>query len=224
MTDVRGLVFDKTMMADFNSRPSPQTGYDADGTRQRAVAWHPSWGMNEVWVGGDHMNGAFNSGTGRDITEGYRRFWVRNLSEVRDGSKLISFASTRAQDVDGNPSYGGHPGQIDPGHYMAPPPRPHPTGRVQSSYGLGGGWYANVSAGKWDPRQPVNTWGESSDALGHPFGLDFRHFSKSLAITLDGHGDSYSIEQLKDMRRWANKANAPDWNCPPSSPGGGPGF
>jgi prepilin-type N-terminal cleavage/methylation domain-containing protein len=225
MTDVRGIVFDKSTLSDFNSRPSPQLfngspSYEASNTRQRAVAWHPSWGMNEVWVGGDHMNGAFNSGTGRDVTEGYRRFWIRNLSEVRQSGKLISFASTRGRDVD----TAGHPGNIVPGHYMAPPPRRHPVGRVTQSYTLGGGWYNNANSGRWDPRQPVNTWGEAADALGNPFGLDFRHSGKSLAITLDGHAEALTIEQMKDMRRWANRATGPDWDCPPCTAGGGPGY
>jgi prepilin-type N-terminal cleavage/methylation domain-containing protein len=219
MTSIQGLIFDKTTLADFNNRPSPQlfSQYENSTTRQRAVAWHPSWGVNGIWVGGDHMNGAFNSGTGRDITEGYKRFWVRNMSEVRDPAKLISFASTRANDVSGN-------GQIVPGHYLAPPPRKHPTGRVTSSYGLGGGWSTNQNAGKWNPRQPVYTWGETGDALGVSFGLDFRHFAKSLMITLDGHADGLTIEQMTDMRRWANRATVPNWDCPPASQGGGPGY
>jgi prepilin-type N-terminal cleavage/methylation domain-containing protein len=222
MTDIRGLVFDKSTLSDFNSRPSPQlfAQYETAGSRQRAIAWHPSWGMNGIYVGGDHMNGAFNSPTGRDITVGYKRFWVRNLAEVRDASKLISFASTRARDVD----TAGHPNQIVPGHYLAPPPRPHPVGRVTTQYQLGGGWYNNANNGRWDPRQPVNTWGETGDALGIAFGLDFRHSGRALAITLDGHSEAMTIEKMKDMRRWANRASTPDWNCPPVSQNGGPGF
>ncbi|MEX2217192.1 MAG: prepilin-type N-terminal cleavage/methylation domain-containing protein [Phycisphaerales bacterium] len=218
MTDVRGLVLDKATLSDFNNRASPQNfpAYDASTTRQRAISWHPSWGMNGIWVGGDHMNGAFNSGTGRDITEGYRRFWVRNTAEARDPSKLLCFSSTRARDI-------GNANQIVPGHYLAPPPRPHPTGRVTPSYGLGGGWYMNANITKWNARLPVNTWGEAGDAVGIPFGLDFRHFSKSLALQMDGHAVSLSIEQMLDMRRWANRATKPDWNCPPAA-GGGPGF
>jgi prepilin-type N-terminal cleavage/methylation domain-containing protein len=220
MSDVRGLIFNPATLADFNARPSPQlfSGYENSSSRQRAVAWHPSWGMNAIWVGGDHMNGAFNSDTGRDITVNYRRFWVRNLSEVRDSGKLIAFASTRSNDID----TGGHPNQIVPGHYLAPPPRPHPTQRLAQSIIPGGGWYNNANSGKWDPRQPVNTWGEPGDALGDPFGLDFRHFSKSLMITMDGHADGLGIDQMKDMRRWANRATIPDWNCPTNN--GGPGF
>ena len=219
MTDVRGLIYDKSMMSDFNSRPSPQyfAQYETATSRQRAIAWHPSWGMNGIWVGGDHMNGAFNSNTGRDITEGYRRFWVRNLSEVRTASKLISFSSTRARDV-------GNAAQVVPGHYLAPPPRRHPVGRVTNPYTLGGGWYANANSGRWDPRQPVNTWGEAGDALGIPFGIDFRHSGRAVVITLDGHGEALNIEQMKDMRRWANRASTPDWDCPPASQMGGPGY
>jgi prepilin-type N-terminal cleavage/methylation domain-containing protein len=219
MTDVRGLVFDKATLSDFRTRPTPANwpAYEIANGYSRAVAWHPSWGMNEIWVGGDHMNGAFNSNTGRDVTEGYKRFWVRNLSEARQPSKLITFASTRARDV-------GNANQIVPGHYLAPPPRRHPVGRVQMSYSLGGGWASNPLSASWDPRQPVNTWGEAGDALGIPFGLDFRHSKRSLAITMDGHAEGLTVDQMKDMRRWANRATIADWDCPPASPGGGPGF
>jgi hypothetical protein len=209
MTDVRGLVHDKTAFSDFNARPSPQTAYDTAGTRQRAFAWHPSWGMNTVYVGGDHMHAAFNSATGLDIQTGnVRRFWVRNLADVRDASKLIAFASTRGTDE----ATGGGAGQVRPGHYMAPPPRPHPTGRLAQSISLAGGWMSNPNSGKWNPNLPVQTWGEASDALGHPCGLDFRHMDKTLTLQLDGHCEALDIEKMTDMRRWADKATRPDWN------------
>jgi prepilin-type N-terminal cleavage/methylation domain-containing protein len=195
MTDIRGLIFEKNTLSDFNARPSPQlfAQYETGSSRQRAVAWHPSWGMNEIWVGGDHMNGAFNSGTGHDITVGYKRFWVRNLAEVRDATQLIAFASTRAMDVDSQ----NHAGQIVSGHYLAPPPKPHPVGRVVNAYSLGGGWASNPNSGKWNPRLPVNTWGET-DALGVACGLDFRYFDKALTIAMDGHVESNTVGQLKE--------------------------
>jgi prepilin-type N-terminal cleavage/methylation domain-containing protein len=206
MNDIRGLIFDKGMLADFRTRPAPQTGYDAPGTWQRSVAWHPSWGMNAIYVGGDHMNAAFNSSTGLDIETGaIRRFWVRNLAEIRDASKLISFASTRGQDDDGS-------GTIRPGHYEAPPPRPHPTGRLAQSVQLGGGWINNPNNGRWNANLPPQTWGEPSDALGHAFGLDFRHTERALTSELDGHCEALKIDQMTDMRRWADKATTPNWN------------
>lgn len=210
MTDIHGLMFDKTMFADINGRNSPSTGYDTGGTRQRSVSWFPSWGINGIYVGGDHMNGAFNSGTGLDITAGYRRFWVKDLADVRDPSKLINFASARGRDDNGS-------NNIQPGHYLVAPPKPHPTGRVVTSIQLGGGWASNANSSKWNPNLPPETWGEGSatntagDAIGLSYGLDFRYFSKTLTGTLDGHAESLTIDQMKDMRRWANQATTPDW-------------
>jgi hypothetical protein len=205
MTDVRGLIYDKNMLADFKTRPAPASGYDTAGTWQRAFAWHPSWGMNAIYVGGDHMNAAFNSPTGLDLQVGIRKFWVKNLADVRDPTKLIAFSTTRANDENGSPT-------VRPGHYEAPPPKPHPSGRMSTSYIPGGGWMSNPLSRKWNENLPPQTWGEGSDALGHAFGLDFRYFEKALTMELDGHCMSLTIDQMTDMRRWANKATVPDWN------------
>jgi prepilin-type N-terminal cleavage/methylation domain-containing protein len=206
MSDIRGLIFDKATLSEFSSRPAPAHGYDTGNTWQRAVSWHPSWGLNGVYVGGDHMSGAFNSSTGLDIqVAGVRRYWVKNLADVRDASMLIAASSTRGRDVNGS-------GTVRFGHYMAPSPRPHPIGRLAHTINLGGGWYNNAQSTKWNPNLPPNVWGENADALGFAFGLDFRHFDKALTVQLDGHCSALTIEQMKDMRRWANKAARPDWN------------
>lgn len=213
MTNVGGLIQDKAMLADFRERPAPPTypAHDGSGTYQRAVAWHPSWGMNSIYVGGDHMNAAFNSATGLDFQAGsVRRFWVKNLADVQDSAKLMVFSSTRGRDVAGS-------NVIRPGHYQACPPRPFPVGRLAQSINLQGGWYNHPNAQKWNPALPPETWGgggtyPQGDALGLAYGLEFRYFSKALTAEIDGHCESLDIEKMMDMRRWANKATRPDWN------------
>lgn len=208
MTDVSGLIVDKQMLADFRSRPCPPNWptYETGGSYERSVSWHPSWGMNGIYVGGDHMNAAFNSGTGLDFQSGnVRRFWVRNLADVRDASKLMVFSSARGKDSDGS-------GKIQPGHYLVAPPRPHPVGRLAQSISLGGGWINQPNNQSWNANRPVETWGEASDAIGLAFGIDFRHFSKTLTASMDGHAEALDIDKMKDMRRWANKATSENWN------------
>jgi len=211
MTSVSGLVIDKPTLAELRTRPSPPTGYDTAGTWQRAIAWFPSWGMNSIYVGGDHMAGAFNSGTGLDFQVGQlTRYWVKNLADVRDPSTLIGFASARGKDDVSN--------TIWPGHYNVAPPRAHPYQRMQQSLATSGGWW-NQPLGtlppRWNPRLPVNTWGETSDALGYAYGIDFRHNARTLTMEMDGHCAALNVEQMTDMRRWANKATKPDWNFVP---------
>jgi hypothetical protein len=38
-----------------------------------------------------------------------------------------------------------------------------------------------------------------------------------VTAVFDGHAESQSIEQLRDMRKWSNKANKPDWDFQPGS-------
>ena len=207
--DPRALVIDKNTLSDFRSRPAPNSfpGYDANTSWQRAFAWHPSWGMNGVYVGGDHMNIAFNDSAGVDVQRGpYGRFFVKNLADVQKADKLIVFASTRGQDI-------GNAANKVAGHYLAPPPKPHPVGRLAMS-GLGGGWPAN-SSNTWNANTPVQTWGEAGDAIGLPFGMDMRHFSKACVGNIDGHVQMLNLEQLRDMTRWSNKATRPDWTFTP---------
>jgi hypothetical protein len=202
------LIFDKTFLADVVARPCPPhyPDYENGGSYERTVSWHPSWGMNGIYVGGDHMNAAFNSGTGLDFEAGsVRRFWVRSLSDVNNSSKLLVFSCARGADSDGSNT-------IRPGHYLVAPPNPHPTGRLATSIQLGGGWRTNANNGKWNANMPPQTWGEAGDALGLPYGIDFRYFDKTLTGMIDGHCESLTIDQMKDMRRWANKATSENWS------------
>jgi prepilin-type N-terminal cleavage/methylation domain-containing protein len=66
----------------------------------------------------------------------------------------------------------------------------------------GSGWQAT-----YDPDAP-----EPGTNSGH---LGLRHAGKGVVSLLDGHADTLSWEQLKDMRRWADGADAPDWKLKP---------
>jgi prepilin-type processing-associated H-X9-DG protein len=62
-----------------------------------------------------------------------------------------------------------------------------------------------VASNKFDPlSNPVN-WGF----------MDFRYGSKAVTAMVDGHVEMHNIEELRDMRRWANGAGRPDWNFSP---------
>lgn len=201
------MILDKATLAEFKSRPAPfPTGYDTSTSWQRAFAWHPSFGMNGVYVGGDHMNMAFNASNAHDVQLGpYRRFFVRGIEEVQRPDRLTVFGSARAKDINGTDV-------TRPGHYLIPPPKPHPVGRLSTS-GLGGGW--SSTSNTFTESAPIQSWGEASDALGRPHGLDPRHFGKVVIGKMDGHAAVHKLEEMRDMTRWSNNAKSKDWNFTP---------
>jgi hypothetical protein len=45
--------------------------------------------------------------------------------------------------------------------------------------------------------------------FGH---LDLRYFDRATTAAADGHAEPLSLQQLADMRRWANQATKQDWH------------
>jgi hypothetical protein len=41
--------------------------------------------------------------------------------------------------------------------------------------------------------------------------LDLRHFDKAVVTHFDGHVESLTNPQLRDMRRWSDQADRADW-------------
>lgn len=220
----------KATLAEFLARPkepsatnngySPKTTlYDTDvGSRAAAFAYHPSFGMNTVYVGGSWSHGAFPNFRRGDIsgnpsarighpTQG--KFYVTHLNEIQKPDKLIIASSARGVDVKtrsgfsdiGN--YGNNPmtwttaSRVVPGFWeILPPKAGYPAGPQCSSQPA------------W---QATNTFNENTNPTDwgyvHP-----RHFKKAPTIMTDGHMEGLTLLQLRDMRRWANKADTADWN------------
>jgi len=223
------LMIDKETYQEFMKRPagSPGTGatnsYGSDSF-QGAVAWHPSFGMNSVYVGGDYNNGAFGlrdamPGGNPEVAGG--RFYCERIDQVRYPSVLISFCSSRGGDVREGSwfSYGLNmpdTGTIRPGYYYVEPPTAHPraggrfiaTGPAKTTTNMGGGWTGSPTNNVFNERSTPSTWG-----MLHP-----RHFKKVTTAMIDGHIQMYSIEELRDMRKWANYATYPSWRFPPNAP------
>jgi prepilin-type N-terminal cleavage/methylation domain-containing protein len=223
--DMRMLVIDKNIFANFMARPGA-TSIGTDGptgrpatdpsstTREGAFAWHSAWGINGVYVGGHHMHGAFTSSSGYQGTSGpLGEFFVTRVSQVHFPTKLITMASSRRRDValSGFGSSGDGAGTIIPGSYEILPPRVYPTGRLTPSVpgrgspaNAGGGW--SSTSDKWDPKAAPSTWGY----------LDMRHFEKGAVATVDGHVEMLGLDKLRDSTRWANQASGPTWSHPPA--------
>ncbi len=221
---LNALQFDKATYEDFIARPHPPTpinGYNdyPPNSSVAAFDFHPSFGMNGVYVGGAFTHGGCQNtaGNGQPMPNTHAQggtFYVTNAAKVQWTQKLIVFAGSRGGDVREGSfwNYGaGTPdtGEIRPGYFMVVAPKPHPTGRFVTSVQLGGAW---VQSNKFDPSQPPSAWGM----------LSARYLGKVATGMFDGHAESQTLEQLRDMRKWSNYARkvgntpASDWNFEPA--------
>lgn len=210
------MQFDERTYQEFMSRPREQAGlppnsFFTPGNNyfQSALAFHPSFGYNGVYVGGAYQFGAFRTGLpGPNPRASGGDYYVTKLSGVRDTSKLIIYAGARGGDVTSDGSWWSYglndpnSGVIRPGYWLVRPPRPHPVGRGTGAYTLGGGWIAS------DMYVDTNTPG--SWGMLHP-----RHFKQVVVGHMDGHSTVENLRDLRDMRRWSNYADRPDWNFVP---------
>jgi hypothetical protein len=208
----------------------PYRQHNSDADILQAYAYHPSLGINGVYVGGAYQFGAFRGqGPGRPapFQDGYGNptpagnpttsggnFYVQRTADVRNPASLIHLASSRGADVTGTGMWGWGATLPDPnatnhiirpGYWIVLPPRPHPTGRGSSGLTLGNGW--NVTDGQtagdtWNPKLKPSTWGM----------LDMRCNGKAITCQMDGSVKNQSLADLRDMRKWSNHASNANWN------------
>jgi prepilin-type N-terminal cleavage/methylation domain-containing protein len=218
---------------DLGGNPVGQFRQHNDGNDVfNAFAYHPSLGMNGVYVGGAYQFGAFrgqgpnrqgtNDNYGNPRPSGNPRvsgsnFYVQKAGDVNFPSRLIVFGSARGADVNGggslyswgqtlpNPTSGNH--IVRPGYWIILPPRRHPTMRPAPLYG--GASAINLNYGwsnsdKFDPKMAPSTWGM----------MDMRCNGKSVTARFDGSVAMEGLQDLRDMTKWANIATRADWDFP----------
>ncbi len=205
--------FDKATYLEFRSRPSngPSSGFTdyPSSSFQGAMAYHPSFGYNGVYVGGAYTHGGFRSGrAGPNPRVSGGDFYLTKAADVRYTDKLMIFSSSRGGDVRDGGFWGWGASKPDsgvkrPGYWLVTAPRPHPVGRGAGAYTLGWGW--SSASNKYSDSAVPSTWG-----MLHP-----RHFQKVTSVMFDGHVEMLTLEQLRDMRRWSNYADRADWNFQP---------
>lgn len=217
------LQLDRFTLEDFLSRPNQPSGmntgftprttlYDASvGTLAAAMAYHPSLGFNSTYVGGNWHRGAFpyySPTTG----PGHPRptvWYVTHVTETIRPQMLMVFASSRGVDIKstgsfGSTNYGRNPAAwnaaspVVPGFWEVAPPR--------SGYPTNSTVVAWNASDKFNPNTDPKTWGF----------VDARHFDKAVTGMVDGHVETQGLTQLRDMRKWANKADRPDWTFRPN--------
>jgi prepilin-type N-terminal cleavage/methylation domain-containing protein len=177
------MVEDTGLRAEFGSLP------DRPATRdgfQWAFACSPSFGINSTFVGGDSRRGGFF----QPALARWGKFYVTKMDEPQFPDRLLIFATSRGyHPIDGT--------TVIPGRHRIEGPwrASRETGQVPTF----APWEA--PQGPFDPSRTPTTYGH----------LDFRHFGRVLVTTFDGHVEGLTTDTIRDMRRWSNQANTPDW-------------
>jgi prepilin-type N-terminal cleavage/methylation domain-containing protein/prepilin-type processing-associated H-X9-DG protein len=227
------LQIERKTAGDFRTRPNnpsqtnnsytPKTVlYDTDaGSLAAAMGYHPSLGLNASMVGGSANRGGFpkadrNTPFNTNLT---RPHYTTRTSQVQQTATLIVWGSARAVDIKAVGSYSGYGSYgtaganytagaaIVPGYWEIFAPRGHPAAAsaavTHTPQAPSNGWLS--ASNKFNPNSDPKSWGF----------MDFRHGEKAIAVMADGHVDSFTIEQMRDMRRWSNRADRPDYNFTP---------
>lgn len=226
---VEALQIDKATSTDFRSRPNtpsstnpgyspPTTLYDSPTTNiATAMAYHPTFGVNYTYVGGNWSDGAmqgFTNGTSTPyvpskIGHPVKKWYITHMNEINRSDRLIVHSSARGVDIAtsnyGENYYGRSPipwnatRKVIPGFWQVTPPKGGGTVVTWA------GPTTQATAQSYD-----NAYKELSDPAAwgyvHP-----RHFKRTVVSQADGHVSMFKLNELRDMTRWSNKADKPDW-------------
>jgi prepilin-type N-terminal cleavage/methylation domain-containing protein/prepilin-type processing-associated H-X9-DG protein len=233
------MMLDKNTLADYRNRPVDGAGVVAfqdtfnphtslyDGqvtTRAAAIAYNPSFGWNYTYVGGNWHRGAMPNfslnGTvsPTDSTIGHPqqgKFYVTHQYEIRRTDNLLALSSSRGVDISttgafSSHNYGRNPiawsttSKVVPGFWEITPPAPPTPANAGSSMGVA---VVNSTPVTWltNDNYTENS-NPSSWGYIHP-----RHNKKAVTAMTDGHVEMQSLTQLRDMRKWSNFADKPNW-------------
>lgn len=117
----------------------------------------------------------------------FGRFYATRLSTVRHPERLVVFASSRTDEA-----APGTTGEIREGFFRVLPP----------------GWATPLWADEYAPESPASAGFLSPRHGGH--GEDL-----AIVTTVDGGVETATIDDLRDMRRWSDRATSEDWTMQP---------
>ncbi|MDP1662559.1 MAG: type II secretion system protein [Phycisphaerales bacterium] len=218
---VSAINIDSATYENFAGRPRQGGNIDSTGAAnhdttqaQTAFSYHPTFGVNGVFVGGSYRQGAYQ-GNGRPIGNGFcwqttnpaaGHFYIRKYSDTRRPAELIQFGSARGadiKDIGWNSWLANSPNptgaaKVVPGYSIITPPNVGNTLRARFAGSAGAAWTAS------------NKYLKSS--LPSAYGqMDFRHLDQAIVTFVDGHANTSNIEDLRDARKWADSAWHKDW-------------
>ena len=145
----------------------------------------PSFGLNSAWVGGDSDRLGFLPPTIGGQPNPFRDFYITRLSQVSHPERLTLFASSRMANAFGNDPLGQYfDGATIEGYF-----------RIDSPW-----LQARVWAERYLPEDPASNGNVSARADGD-----------AVVVTASGSTEAVPVQQLDDMRRWADQADRIDW-------------
>ena len=149
----------------------------------------PSFGLNSAWVGGDSDRLGFLPPTIGGQPNPFHNFYVTRLSQVAQPERLTLFASSRMSN-----DFGSDPlGQYFDGT------------TIEGYFRIDSPWFqARIWAQSYSPDDPASNGNVSARADGD-----------AIVVTASGATEAVPVQQLDDMRRWANDADRIDWRLAP---------
>jgi type II secretory pathway pseudopilin PulG len=149
----------------------------------------PSFGLNSAWVGGDSDRLGFLPPTIGGQPNPFRNFYVTRLSQAAHPERLTLFASSRMVNDFGN----------DPlGQYFD-------GATIEGYFRIDSPWFqARIWAESYSPDDPASAGNVSARADGD-----------AVVVTASGATEAVPVQQLDDMRRWADQADRIDWRLAP---------
>jgi prepilin-type N-terminal cleavage/methylation domain-containing protein/prepilin-type processing-associated H-X9-DG protein len=163
-----------------------QSGYpDANHGYDYVLSLYPSLGLNATWIGGNDLQGQF----GKDFVKVFGRPYITRVDEPRRPTDLITFVSGRS-----------------PSNALVPF-----LGKPQGMFRVESPVFTKAQGPQWEA-----AYDDQSETPGTNSGfVSLRHMGRAVAAMFDGHADSLTWEELRDMRRWADRADGPGWGLSP---------
>lgn len=149
------------------------------------ISLFPSLGLNVAFVGGSDLHGEFDPTFVRVFGKAY----VSRIGDARRPSGVMAFTSARE----------------------GPQPLAPVLGSPQGFFRVEPPYFGQAQGYRWESK-----YDEASASPGLNSGfVSTRGGHRAVAAMLDGHSQTLSWEQLKDMRYWADAADSPSWTLVP---------
>lgn len=205
--DIRALIFNTAAYEDMRNLPRWISSGDPNVPdsnnpmfQQVYISRYTGFGLNTVYVGGDYEAGAFAdfSGPMSSTVLLKKRFYILRTEEAKRPSQMITFASAR--NIFSTGALSSVDTKLVPGHHrIEAPSAPRP-------------WHGHsvpTSEPSWSV-QSLRGWDPSLRPRQHGY-LDFRHSKRLVSVQMDGSVKASDLEEMTDMRRWANDATSATW-------------
>lgn len=182
--------------------------YDGPTTFGGAMAYHPTFAMNSIFVGGHYRWGAYTSASATVLGNTPNKHFVKRLSEFNRPDGIMVLTDARSVDLNtssmGAADYGGAgiawttTAPIVPGFHMVTPPK---IGNLYTGSGGGNAPRNWVVSDQFKEVTNPSDWG-----YVYP-----KWKGRSVTGFADGHVSTKTLGEMRDMRMWTDRAKDPNW-------------